>query len=88
MSAARSCDDATPDEIRDAEIQSLREGLQHLNNQVCDVYVQRGHPSGKGGSKYVLHAKDVPAAEAFRQVHLLRVEAGIRWAYCTEPRDV
>jgi hypothetical protein len=30
--ASRSWDDATPDEIRDARIQSLEEGLQHLKD--------------------------------------------------------
>ncbi len=34
---AKSWDDATPDEIRDARIQSLEEGLQHLKDCVEDA---------------------------------------------------
>ena len=34
---ARSWDDATPDEIRDARIQSLEEGLQHLKECVIEA---------------------------------------------------
>lgn len=34
---ARSWDDATPDEIRDARIQSLEEGLEHLKSCVVDA---------------------------------------------------
>lgn len=33
----RSWDDATPDEIRDARIQSLEEGLSHLKACVSDA---------------------------------------------------
>lgn len=32
-----SWDDATPDEIRDARIQSLEEGLQHLKECVTEA---------------------------------------------------
>jgi hypothetical protein len=35
--AAKSWDDATPDEIRDAKIQSLEEGLQHLKECVQEA---------------------------------------------------
>lgn len=33
----RSWEDATPDEIRDAKIQSLEEGLEHLKQCVSDA---------------------------------------------------
>ena len=35
--AARSWDDATPDEIRDAKIQDLYEGLEHLRHVVAEA---------------------------------------------------
>lgn len=49
----RSWDDATPDEIRDARIQSLEEGLQHLKNCVSDAL--------KYGSTHHKHETDVRA---------------------------
>lgn len=37
--ASRSWDDATPDEIRDARIQSLEEGLEHLKSCVVEALI-------------------------------------------------
>ena len=36
--SGRSWDDATPDEIRDARIQSLEEGLEHLKQCVSEAF--------------------------------------------------